>query len=398
MLAHNYYSSRSPSGENEVVIAEKNMLIKYGHFIEEFSRSNDEVKFSGLKGNIISALSVPWNFSVVKKARENINRYKPDVVHVHNSFPLISPSIFHAVRSDAATVLTLHNYRLFCAAAVPLKGQEVCTQCLDRRTAIPSLYYGCYRSSRLATFPLALSIGLHRNIGTWDKRVDAYICLTEFQRDLMVKAGLPAHKLHIKPNFYPGNPKVRPWQSRQPYVVFVGRLAAEKGLNNLVEAWRIWGKYAPELRIIGDGPLRQELEEAAIGLPIIFTGLIPRSEVANHVAQAYLQILPSNGFETFGLAVVEAFAHGTPAAVSNIGPLPSIVKNQVNGVVFQAGSPYSLFENLRSAWNTSGRLEKMGQQARIEFEGKYTEEANYKILVSIYEQAILGSQKRAGIK
>jgi glycosyltransferase involved in cell wall biosynthesis len=185
----------------------------------------------------------PWSARAIRQA---VARFLPDVVHVHNTFPLISPSIFHALAgTGVARVLTLHNYRLFCPAAIPMRAGQVCTDCLDRRSVLPALQHGCYRNSRLATVPLALNVALHRAAGTWAHQVDAFIALTEFQRQRVVDAGLPASRVFVKPNFYPGNPAVVPWGQRQPYVVFAGRLTAEKGVATLIRAWQLWGPRRP---------------------------------------------------------------------------------------------------------------------------------------------------------
>jgi glycosyltransferase involved in cell wall biosynthesis len=186
---------------------------------------------------------------------------RPDVVHVHNTFPLISPSIFHAIGHRAARVLTLHNYRIFCAAAIPMRHGRVCTECLDSRSVLPSLRYGCYRDSRAATVPLAAGVALHRRLGTWSNHVEAFISLTEFQRELLSWSGLPTAKIRVKPNFYPGRPTVIPWQEREPSVVFAGRLTAEKGVSTLIRAWKLWGEEALQLELVGDGELRPDLEQ-----------------------------------------------------------------------------------------------------------------------------------------
>ena len=322
-----------------------------------------------------------------------VDETRPDVVHVHNTFPLLSPSVFQAIGNRAARVMTLHNYRLFCPAAIPMRDGKVCTDCLDRRSPLPSMVHGCYRGSRAATLPLAVSVGLHRALGTWTNQVDAFICLSDFQRDVMVRAGLPREKVHVKPNFYPGSPDVVPWGERQPCVVFAGRLTEEKGVVNLLRAWQAWGANAPELRLVGDGHLRAELEQMATGLPVRFLGQLPAEQAQAEIARARLQILPSEWFEGFPMVVREAFAFGTSAAVSDLGPLPSIVTHGKSGIVFQPANPPSLLQEVRTAWETPGLLETLGRGARAEFETKYTEEANYAMLMNIYKQAIEVSSK-----
>jgi glycosyltransferase involved in cell wall biosynthesis len=240
----------------------------------------------------------------------------------------------------------------------------------------------------MATLPLTVNVTLHRALGTWQHEVDAFITLTEFQRTTMIAAGLPADKVHVKPNYFPGNPPVVPWTERGTYAVFAGRLSEEKGVRALVTAWISWGFDAPELRIVGDGPLRAELEKTASGSSIRFLGQLAPDETIRQIARARLQLLPSEWFETFGLVVVEAFAVGTPAAVSNLGPLPSIINHGINGVVFEAANPQSLLTAVRNAWQTPGLLEQLGVGARKSFETLYTEDINYARLMDIYQAAI----------
>jgi glycosyltransferase involved in cell wall biosynthesis len=387
MLAHNFYRSSVPSGENQVFEMEKELLVRNGHSVTEFTRTSDELISKGLLGKTKGALSTPWSSSAAKDIKGRLNTEKVDVLHVHNTFPMLSPSIFWAVRGLTARVITLHNYRLFCANAIPMRGGNVCTKCLDKRSAVPSLIHGCYRNSRIATAPLAINVELHRKIGTWKNQVDAFICLSEFQRELMVEAGLPRHKVHVKPNFYPGMPEIKPWHARRPAVVFAGRLGEEKGLVTLLKAWRMWGDGAPELRIVGDGPLRRELEHLAKGLPIKFLGQLSMEEAQREISESMLQVLPSECFEGFPMVVREAFALGTPSAVSNIGPLPSIVKRGINGVVFEAADSASIMSEIKSAWIEPGGLQRLGAGARAEFEAKYNENANYRQLQEIYREA-----------
>ena len=392
LMVHNYYGSGAPSGENQVFEAEVQMLRARGHDVHEYTRHSDEIRLRGAMGVVKGALATPWNPWSARAVRRAVIDFRPDVVHVHNIFPLISPAIFSAIGRRASRVLTLHNYRLFCPAAIPMRAGQICTECLDSHSALPALKHGCYRGSRVATLPLAASVALHRKLDTWEKHVDAFVALTQFQRVRMVQAGLPAEKVHVKPNFYPGMPPIPIWDNRNEHVVFVGRLSEEKGIRNLIKAWALWGSVAPKLRVVGDGPLRNELERLAKNLPVRFMGQVTAETAQGEIASARLLVLPSECFEGFPMVVREAFAFGTPAAVSNIGPLPSIVRHGVSGVVFEPSNPESLLQEVRRAWETPGLLEQFGKGARAEFEGKYTEEANYATLMDIYERAIAVSR------
>jgi len=399
LLVHNHYRSSEPSGEKQVLEMERDLLRSHGHVLREYSRHSDEILREGIKGALKGALSTPWNPFSAKAVTREVEDFSPDVVHVHNTFPLISPSIFHSIGSRAARVLTLHNYRLFCPAAIPMREGKVCTQCMQTCSVWPSIKHGCYKKSRIATLPLAMSVTLHRLLKTWTNEVDAFIVLTEFQRSVMVDAGLPEDLVHVKPNFFPESPDVLPWEKRKPSVLFVGRLTEEKGVEFLIRAWMNWGASAPELLIIGDGCLREKLTELAgrhSDVPIRFLGKLSREDTLSEIARSSLAILPSICFETFGLVLVEAFAFGTPVAVSNIGPLPAIVRNGENGLVFNAGEPDSLLEVVRSAWQSKGRLGNLASVARQTSEKLYTEQVNYDSMMVIYEKALEVSRKRKG--
>ncbi|MEQ5767640.1 glycosyltransferase family 4 protein [Halomonas sp. H33-56] len=393
ILAHNFYSSKQPSGENEVVWSEKKLLEKNGNVVNMFSRHSDDLNEKHLSGKIRGAICTPWNISTTGEIRRRIAETSAEVVHVHNTFPLISPSIFYGVGDRAAKVLTLHNYRLFCSAAIPMRDGRVCVECLEKRTSIPALKHGCYRGSRLSTVPLAANIALHRFAKTWKNKVDAFIVLSEFQKSVMIDAGLPREKVFVKPNFYSGRPKVIPWGDREPCVVFAGRLSREKGIISLIDAWKIWGKKAPLLKVVGDGPLNDKVRNYADGLNIEFYGRLSQSDTVELISNAKLQILPSEWFEGFPMVVREAFAFGTPSAVSNIGPLPSIVSHGTSGIVFEPSNPTSIHKMVAKCWEDDGLLKHMGENARLEFESKYTEESNYETLLEVYRSAIQISKR-----
>lgn len=391
LLVHNYYGSTAPSGENYVFEAEQALLQAHDHEVHLFTRHSDEVRHQGPWGTLKGAVSTPWNPWMAAAIRRVTDQFQPNVMHVHNTFPLLSPAIFSAVGRRAAKVLTLHNYRLLCPAAIPMRNGKICTQCIDQQSVLPAIGHGCYRGSRLATVPLAMNVALHRALGTWQHDVDAFIALSDFQRQTLISAGLPAHKVFVKPNFYPGKPEPTPWVKRQPYAVFVGRLTEEKGLVTLLQAWAwgaIQGLALPALRIVGEGPLRTRLEAMAADLPVTFYGHLPSAEAQEQIAQAQLLVLPSECFEGFPMVVREAFAFGTPAAVSNLGPLPSIVQAGVNGVLFDPANPESLAKSVSIAWNTPGKLQEMGAGANRAFLQHYTEKSNHQQLMRIYEAAI----------
>jgi glycosyltransferase involved in cell wall biosynthesis len=391
VVVHNYYGSSAPSGENTVVNSEIKMMRDAGHEVLTFTRQSDEIRDAGALGLVHGGLAVMWNPFEAARLRRFLRAHRPDVVHVHNTFPLISPAIFWVIREFAACVLTLHNFRLFCANALLLRDGAVCTQCLDKASSWPAIRHGCYRQSRLATLPLAQSIALHRAVGTWRTQVDAFIALTEFQRDKLTAAGLPAPLLHVKPNFFSGVPRVVPWAERRDVAVFVGRLTVEKGVDLLISACVSLGDAAPPLRIVGEGPMRASLEQLARGRPgarIEFVGGVPGDRAIREISTAKLLIVPSIWFEGFPIVLQDAFAAGTPSAVANIGSLPTIVEDGTNGLVFEPSDSQAIARLLARVWGDDELLMRLSAGARARFESDYTEAINLRRLLDIYGQAV----------
>lgn len=399
LLAHNFYGSGAPSGENIVYEAERDLLRARGHHVIEFTRHSDHIRSRGVAGLLQGALAMPWNPFSASALRRLILRERPEVMHAHNTFPLISPSVYSAAHGlGVPTVLTLHNYRIFCAAGIPLRDNLPCTECLDRQSTLPALRYGCYRGSRVATLPLAAMIGLHRSLGTWQRHVDAFIALTAFQRDKLVAAGLPDRRVHLKPHFHPDPPPPLSWAEREHKVAYIGRLGPEKGLKSLIEAWRQWGADAPHLEIVGEGPERSVLEQAiaaaGLGGKIALLGQLSLASTQEHLARARLLALPSLCYEGFPMAIREALALGVPIAASNLGSIPCIVDDGRTGVLFKPGDERDLLRAVRALWSNAAGLERMSVAARVEFDAKYTAERNFTSLMEIYAAAM--AQPRAG--
>jgi len=390
LLVHNHYTSDAPSGENRVVEMESNLLRRHGIDVHHYFRHSDDLTSQGRWGTFKGGLSAPWNPFASRAIRQKIKRCKPNLVHVHNTFPIISPSIFKAIGSQAARVLTLHNYRLFCPAAIPMRDSHPCIDCIETHSVLPSLRHRCYRQSRLATLPVAASVALHRIAGTWVHDVDAFITFSEFQRELMVKAGLPSELVHIRPNFHADAQQILCWGQRRPAAVFAGRLSSEKGVESLIRAWLDWGSTAPTLRVLGNGELFASLKRMANtrpDVPIDFLGRVTPEQARQEIASSRLLILPSICYEGFPVTIAEAFASGTPVAASDAGPLPSIVSAGKNGIIFSPNDPRSLLESVKTAWERKGFLEELGANARLSFDHDYSERVNYQKLMDIYGYA-----------
>lgn len=386
LLVHNRYRSDHPSGEDTVVQQERKLLEDAGHEVVEYVRKSDDIAEMSAIRKAELPLRVTWSIGDQTAIGKELKRQRFDVLHVHNSFPLISPSILAAARHMAVPVVaTLHNYRFVCAAGTLLRDGLPCLKCLGG-TPLPSLVHACYRGSRLATAPLALSIATHSTLKTWQRGVDRFIVMSEFARDIMTRAGLPAERITRKPHFIPFPEGIR--EGAGSYGLYLGRLSEEKGVSTLIQAW---DKRLGTLMIAGDGPLRPELEvQAAVhGDSVRFLGALSRPDALNLLLNARYLVTPSRAFETFGLSVVEAFAHGVPAVVPDQGVFPELVREDHNGFTFHSGDPQSLRSALQKAQIEVVSL-RTGAAARQDYLSHFTPANNILALIGIYEDVIRG--------
>jgi glycosyltransferase involved in cell wall biosynthesis len=392
LLVHNFYGSSAPSGENSVVLNERDLLRTAGHEVAEYFTYSDAVRDRGLLPIVGAALFVPWNSAERTKIRRLVLKLEPDVMHVHNVFPLLSPAVFNAAsHTRTAVVNTLHNYRTLCSAGSPARNGITCTLCLESRSVWPALWHGCYRNSRLATIPVAASVALHRRLRTYVRHVDAFITLTQFQKSLLAHSGLPERHMYVKPNCYPSVPDLVPWHERAHKAVFIGRMSAEKGVDTLVEAWLRWGAAAPKLEIIGTGPELERVRRAVAASSagrIVFMGQKSPEETRASLSRARLLILPSEWFEGFPLVLTEAFAFGVPVAASRLGTFEELVESRGVGRLFSPRNPENLQATVAALWRDDAALAQMSRLAHQEFETRYSAEKSVEALEAIYKCGI----------
>jgi glycosyltransferase involved in cell wall biosynthesis len=376
LIAHNAYQQRG--GEDSVVEAEAALLRDYGHAVFEWRRSNDEL---AALGRARAAAQTLWSRDSHAEAQALIERHRPDVVHVHNTFARLSPSIYWAcARRGVPVVQTLHNFRLACPQAMLLREGRVCEDCLGR-LPLPALRHGCYRGSRAQTAALAGMLVLHRALGTWQHKVTRYIALNDFCRAKFIAAGLPAHKLRVKPNFVDFAPP-RAGTARAG-LLYVGRLAEEKGIALLAEALP---QVPPaRLRVLGSGPLQGLLENQP---QATLLGPQPMNRVHAEMATAAALVMPSIWYENFPRTLVEAFAAGLPVIASRIGALAELVVHGETGLLFEPGDAQDLARQIAWAVAHPQALAHMGERARAVYEAQYTPQRNHALLREIYEEAI----------
>jgi glycosyltransferase involved in cell wall biosynthesis len=384
LIVHNSY--QRPGGEDVVFEQESRLLERTGHTVIAYRRSNWEVDaYSGLS----LVRNTIWSQDTRKEFVGLLEREKPDLVHVHNTFVMVSPSIFSACREAKVPVVqTLHNYRLYCPAAIFFRDGHVCEECVEHGLW-RGIAHGCYRDSRAATAAVALMLAVHRQQRTWTQNVDCYIALSEFARSKFLKAGLSAEKVFVKPNFVHPDPGVGA-NGRGEYMVFVGRLSPEKRVGTMLLAWSGRCAHVP-LLIIGGGPELKRLQREAIdrGLhSITFAGQLSRDQTLAAMRRACALVFPSEWYENFPVTIAESFACGVPVICSRLGAMQEIVEDGRTGLHFTAGDARDLAEKVDWAWNHPERMRSMGKEARQEYETKYTAEENYPLLMEIYQRAV----------
>lgn len=335
-----------------------------------------------------------WNSAASARLGQAIRAHRADVVHFHNTFPLMSPAAYYAARREgAAVVQTLHNYRLLCPGANFYREGKICEDCLGKSVPLPALRHKCYRDSFTATTATAGMLTFHRMIGTWQNAVDAYITPTQFAREKFVAGGLPQEKIFVKPNFVHPDPGVGAGSGDGKYAVFVARLSYEKGLDTLLAAWAMLKNEVP-LKIVGDGPLADDVRRAVAKNPSIeWLGRRSLDEVYDLIGAASMLIFPSNCYETFGRVAVEAYAKGTPVVASDHGAPADVVEDGRTGLRFKPGDAADLAAKVRQLCADPARLADMRRNARAEYESKYTGERNHEMLMSIYARALAASPR-----
>jgi len=308
------------------------------------------------------------------------------VVHVHNTLPLLSPSVFHAAHDGgAATVHTLHNYRLVCPGNLLLRDGAICRDCVGKAFAAPAVRHTCYRGSAAATAAVAVTTAVHRRLGTWDREVDRYIVLSEFARGVFVEGGLPADRIAVKPNPAPEGAQAGPGGAG---ALFAGRLTAEKGVRVLLAAWAS-DPSLPVLTIAGDGELAGEVAEAAATDPRIRpVGWQTAAQMAERMATADALVVPSLWYEGWPLVTVEAMGRGTPVVASGHGPFPEIVADGETGRLFAPGDPGALAAAVADLFSDADRLAAMRPAARLRCRGHFSTSADYDRLQAVYSDAI----------
>ena len=378
LVVHNAYQQRG--GEDAVVEAEVELLRSHGHEVVLYQRSNDDIEQMPRAAVAVQTL---WSTRTTREITRLIATFGPAVVHVHNTLPLISPSVYWAAsRARVPVVQTLHNFRLLCPQALMLRDNRVCEDCVGH---VPwrAVRHACYRGSATQSAVVATLLQGHRVLGTWQNRITRYIALNDFCRDKFIAGGLPIDRLRVKPNFVDVALTQDATTARRGFL-FVGRLSVEKGIGTLADAMRHLSVHC-KLRVIGGGPEQALLADVE---NIELQGPRSPAEVLGGMRSAQALVVPSIWYENFPRTIVEGFACGLPIIASRIGALESLVREGVTGLLFEPGNATDLASKLSWAQQNPDEMVTMGKNARAYYEEHLTGAANYPQLLAIYDDAI----------
>lgn len=375
LVVHNRY--KVPGGEDAVAQTEIELLRRRGHEVEVYWRDNHEID---ARPRLAVVRDSFWAPRAERDVATLLADFRPDVVHVHNLFPLISPSIFRSARAAGVPVVaTLHNFRLLCPQAMFLRDGRVCEDCLGK-APWRAVRHRCYRDSAAQSAVVASMTAVHRALGLWEQGVARFIALNQFCKDKFIAGGLPGDRIDVKGNVV-ADPGRSPPVARRGGL-FVGRLSAEKGVAVLRLAAE---RGDAEIAVVGDGPERGALEGAR-GLRLL--GRLARPEVDAAMQAASFLVLPSLCYESFPLVIVEAFANGLPVICSRHGPMAELITEGETGLLFEPGSAQDLARVLDWAHAHPDAMQAMGARARQTYDTRFDVTSNYETLVSIYAKAI----------
>lgn len=388
LVVHNTYRSGQPSGEDRVVEDECELLAGAGHLVTRFERHSDDIARMSLAQKVAVPLRVPWNPASRTDLAARLRAERPDVVHVHSTFPLLSPSVLAAcTEAGVPVVASLHNYLQVCPSGTLYRAGRICTDCVGK-APVPAIRHGCYRGSRVATLPLAVNLMVNRQ--RWWSSVDRFFCLSEAQRRALVEAGMPEQRLLVKPNSVPD----REQRGDHPgeHFLFLGRLAEEKGLRVLMEAWdhpHAVSSARPPLVMAGTGPLSDEVKDWASQHPDVrYLGMQTPAQCARLMARAAAVVAPSLWLEACPLVLLEATAAGVPMLAPRHGAPAEFVDDGVTGLLHRPGDARSLAESLHRIVASAETNRRMGRAARRRYQTDFAPDVGLQRLIAGYRLAL----------
>jgi glycosyltransferase involved in cell wall biosynthesis len=381
LMLHNSY--RESGGEDQAVDQERRLLATRGHEVYLYSLSNNEIK--GIPKTVRTGLTACYSWRTKLHVKKVLGNFHPDIVHIHNFFPLLTPSIYDAcIEAGIPIVQSLHNYRIICANALFYRNGGACEDCL-LHAPCKAILHRCYRNSILGTAVVVGMIAVHRHLRTWSKKVNRFIALSVFSKEKFVRFGIPPDRIAIKPNFVNSLPNQKIGNGHRSGALFVGRLSEEKGITKLLQAWK---GFSERLTIVGDGPLAAFVSRRQNGSSIRWLGYLTRDKLFAAIQTARFVITPSQCYENFPLIIAEAFAAGTPVIAARIGALPEAVIDGRTGLLYNTCDNKALIRRIKWAFDHPDEMALMGRRARKQFDRCYAPEVTYSQLMQVYRAAM----------
>jgi glycosyltransferase involved in cell wall biosynthesis len=378
LLVHNRY--QQSGGEDAVFDFEASLLERAGHKVHRLVVSNTDIQNTYEKA--LTAWSLPWNSRGFMLVADAITRSAPNLMHVHNTFPLLSPSIYEAAASAHVPVVqTLHNFRITCANGMLLRDSVPCELCISK-SPYNAVRFRCYRNSYSGSFAVARLIASQRRRKPYYPAVSRFVALSEFARSRFVLAGLPPDRITVKPNGTIDHGFRRGGKGLA--ILFVGRLSKEKGIDTLIRA--ACSTSVP-VRIIGNGPLRTALQSNA-PTNVTFLGRISHEGVTAEMARARCLVMPSISYEGFPLTLVEAYSMGLPVIASRLGSLQELVEDGVTGLHFAPNDASELASAIERLTTDAELAARLGHEARKRYEARFTPECVLNDLEDIYRSVL----------
>lgn len=388
LAIHNFHRKGSASGDDQVFKSETALLEKHGHTVVRYVTQNDEFDKAGVFGKIKATFGMCWSFKHYKAVKEICRKEKPDVVHIHTFFPLLSPSVLYAAkRSGCKVVATLHDTRFVCPCATSLRGTTLCNRCGDGKY-FRMCRHKCFKGSAIQSFIVAAIFKYHRIRKSFYRQIDHYICLNENQIKLLVQTGFDKNKITKKYNFVPDAADGMTFgdigELPSRYVVFYGRIGEEKGVRLLMKMWdKI--KDIP-LVVMGAGPLEEEFKTWAAGKEnVYFLGYTEHNKCLNIVRQGEFVVFPSIWYEGCSMVEIETESLGKALVATDLGFSEEAIENGYNGFKIPLGDVNGFIKKINELWEAPVLCKKMGENARKDYEAKYLPEDNYRQLIEIYK-------------
>lgn len=396
LIIHNFHRKGSASGDDQVFKSETALLEEYGNDVVKYTVSNDEFDTANILQKIVSTFGMLWSFKNYNAVKEIVKKEKPDIVHIHTFFPLLSPSILYAAkRCDVKVVATLHDTRFICPCATSLNGTEICNKCGDGKY-FRMCKYACFKGSRLQSFLVALIFKYHRVRKTFYKQIDKYICLNDNQIQLLENIKYDKKKIIKKYNFVlDSQANLKPIEVDglpERYVVFYGRIGEEKGIRVLMKIWDSISDIP--LVVMGGGPLEEEFKIwAKDKANVYFLGYTQHNKCLSIVKQGEFVVFPSIWYEGCSMVEIETESLGKALVATDLGFSSEAIKNGFNGYKIPLGDINGFAHTIRRLWENQDECKYLGKNARIDYEEKYLSEDNYKQLIKIYKETLKGEIK-----